>query len=97
MNPNKLAKMRCTIIKNIYLSEMEIDKINLKAQLKFENQLSNLEGNSNSSHSAHHHRIQVIENIESQNTLSIKTYVNLEQISNNIQNGLSPEVLNIDP
>ena len=32
MNPNKLAKMRRAIIKNIYLSEIEIDKIKLKAQ-----------------------------------------------------------------
>ena len=43
------------------------------------------------------HVIQPNRDIESQNTPSLQTHVNPEQISNNVQNGLSPEVLNIDP
>ena len=43
MDPNKLVTMRRTIIKNNYLSEMEIDEIKLKVQAKCENQLPNVE------------------------------------------------------
>ena len=43
------------------------------------------------------HVIQPNGDIESQSTPSLQTHVNPEQISNNVQNGLSPEVLNIDP
>ena len=35
--------------------------------------------------------------MESQNTPPLQTHVNLEQIRNNFHNGLTPEVLNIDP
>ena len=34
MDSNKLATMRCTITKNKYLSEIEINEIKLKVQLK---------------------------------------------------------------
>ena len=57
MNPNKLATMRPTIIKNKYLSEMEIDKIKLKVQSECENLLPNLEANNNNSNSDQHHII----------------------------------------
>ena len=96
MDPNKLATMRLTIMKNKYLSEMESDEIKLKVQSKFKNQLPNVEANDNSSHSDQHHITQPNGNIESQNTPSLQTHVNSEQIDN-IQNGLSLEVLNIDP
>ena len=97
MDTNKLDTMRHTIIKNKYLSEMEIDEIKLKVQSKCENQLPNVEANSNTSHSDQHHITQPNGDVESQNTPSLQTHVNPEQISNNVQNGLSPEVLNIDP
>ena len=44
-----------------------------------------------------HHITQPNGDVESQNTPCLHTHVNPEQISNNVQNGLSPEVLNIDP
>ena len=97
MDLNKLAKMQRTIIKNKYLSEMEIDEIKLKVQSKCENQLSNVEANNNGSHSDQQYISEPDGNVESQNTPSLQTYVNPEQISNNVQNSLSPEVLNIDP
>ena len=75
---------------------MEIDEIKLKVQSKCGNRLLNVEANNNSSHSNQHHIVQPNGNIESQNTPLLQTYVNPEQISNNVQNGLSPEVLNID-
>ena len=75
---------------------MEIDEMKLKVQSKCGNRLLNVEANNNSSHSNQHHIIQPNGNIESQNTPPLQTHVNPEQISNNVQNGLSPEVLNID-
>ena len=95
--PNKLATTRRTIIKNKYLSEMEIDEIKLKVQSKCGNQLPNVEVNNNSSHSDQHHITQPNGDVESQNTPSLKTHLNPEQISNKVQNSLSREVLNIDP
>ena len=95
--PNKLATMRRTIIKNKYLSKMEIDEIKLKVQSKCENRLRNVEANNNNSHSDQHSIIQPNGDIESQNTPPLQTHVNPEQVSNNDKNGLSPEVLNIDP
>ena len=89
--------MRRTIIKNNYHSELDIDEIKLKVKSKCENPLPNVEAKNSSSHSDQHHIIQPNGNIESQNTPPLEIHVNLEQISNNIQNGLSPEVLNIDP
>ena len=89
--------MRPTIIKNKYLSEMEIDEIKLKVQSKCENRLPNVETNNNSSHSDQHPIIQPNGDIESQNTPPLQTYVNPEQASNNVQNGISPKELNIDP
>ena len=68
----------------------------MKVQLKCENQLPNIEANNNSSHSNQDHITQPNGDVESQNTPSLQTYVYPEQISNNVQNGLSPEVLNID-
>ena len=97
MDVNKLATRRRTIRKNKYLSEMEINEIKLKVQSKCENQIPNVESNNNSSHSNQHHIIQSNGDVESQNTPSFQTHVYPEQISNNVQNGLSPEVLNIDP
>ena len=96
MDPNKLATMRRTIIKNKYLSEMEIDEIKLKVQSKCENQSPNVGANNNSSHSDQRHISEPNGDVESQNTPSLQTHVDPEQISNNVQNGLSPEVLNID-
>ena len=75
---------------------MEIDEIKLKVQSKCENWLPNLEANDNS-YSDQHHIIQPNGDIESQNTPRFQTHINTEQISNNAQNSLSPEVLNIDP
>ena len=83
MDPNKLATMRRTIIKNKYLFEMEIDEIKLKVQSKCENQLPNVEPNNNSSHSDQHHISEPNGDAESQRTPSLQTYVNPEQISNN--------------
>ena len=82
--------------RTIYLSEMEIDEIKLKVQSKCGNRLLNVEANNNSSHSNQHHIVQPNGNVESQNKPLLQTHVNPEQISNNVQNGLSPEVLNID-
>ena len=76
---------------------MEIDEIKLKVQSKCENQLPQVEANDNSFHPDQHHVTQPNRNVESQNTPSLRTHVNPEQISNNVQNGLSPEILNIDP
>ena len=76
---------------------MEIDDIKLKVQSKYENRLPKTEANNNISHSDQFHIIQPNGDIESQNTLSLQIHVNPEQISNNVQNGLSPEVVNIDP
>ena len=78
---------------------MEISKIKLKVQLKRKNHLPNVEANNNSSHSDQYHIIQPNGNIESQNIPPFQTYVNPEQTSNNLQNGVcgSPRVLNIDP
>ena len=89
--------MRRTIIKNNYHSELDIDEIKLKVKSKCENPLPNVEAKNSSSHSDQHHITQPNGNIESKNTPPLEIHVNLEQISNNIQNGLSPEVLNIDP
>ena len=97
MDANKFATMRRTIIKNKYLSEMEIDEIKLKVQSNCEYQLPNVEANNNSFHSDQHHISQPNGDVESQNTPSLQTHVSAEQISNKVQNGLSPEVLNIDP
>ena len=80
-----------------YLCEVLIDEIKLKVQTKCENRLPNVEANNNNSHSDQHHTIQPNGDIESQNTPPLQTHVNPEQISNNIQGGLSPEVLNINP
>ena len=96
MDANKLATMQHAIIKNKFLSEMEIDEIKLKVQSKCQNQLPKVEANNNSSH-ADQHITQPNGDVESQNTPSLQTHVNPEQISNNVQNGLAPEVLNIDP
>ena len=96
MDSNKLATMGRTIIKNKYLSEIEIDEIKLKVQQKCQNWLPDVEVSNNSSHSDEHPIVQPNVNIESQNTPSLQTHVNPEQISNNVQNGQSPEVLNID-
>ena len=76
---------------------MEIDEIKLKVQSNCEHQLPNVEANNNSSHSDQHHISQPNGDVESQNTPSLQTHVSAEQISNKVQNGLSPEVLNIDP
>ena len=76
---------------------MEIDDIKLKVQSKYENRLPKKEANNNISHSDQFHIIQPNGDIESQNTLSLQIHVNPEQISNYVQNGLSPEVVNIDP
>ena len=65
--------------------------------MKYENRLPNVVAKNNSFHSDQHHIIQPNGNIESPNTPSLQTHVNPEQISNNVQNGLSPEVLNINP
>ena len=65
----------------------------MKVQSKCENRLPNVEANNNSSHSDQHHIIQPNENIELKNTPPLQTHVNPEQISNNIQNSLSPEEL----
>ena len=97
MDSNKLATMQCTLIKNQYLCEVLIDEIKLKVQTKCENRLPNVEANNNNSHSDQHHTIQPTGDIESQNTPPLQTHINPEQISNNIQGGLSPEVLNINP
>ena len=69
----------------------------MKVQPKCKNQLPNVEANNNSSHSDQHHISEPNGDVESQNTHSLQTHVNPEQISNNVQNGLSPEVLHIDP
>ena len=50
-----------------------------------------------SSHSDQHHTSESNGDVESESTPSLETHVNPEQISNNFQNGLGPEVLNIDP
>ena len=97
MDSKKLATMPCTIIKNQYLSKVLIDEIKLKVQTKCENRLPNVEANNKNSHSDQHHIIQPNGDIELQNTPPLQTHVNPEQISNNIQGGLSPEVLNINP
>ena len=76
---------------------MVIDEIKLKVQSKCENRLPNVEANNNNSHFDQHHIIQPNGDIESQNTPLLQTHVNPAQISNDVQNGLSPEVLNIDP
>ena len=89
--------MRRTIRKNKYLSEMEIYELKLKVQSKCENQLPNVEANSNSSYFDQHPTIPPNGDIEPQNTPPLQTHVNPEKISNNVQNGLSPEDLNIDP
>ena len=68
----------------------------MKVESKCENQLPNVAVSNNSSHSDQHHITQSNGDIESQNTPSLQIHVNPEQISNNVQNGLSPEVLNID-
>ena len=47
----------------------------------------------NSFHSDQNHIIQPNGNMESPNTSPLQTHVNPEQTSNNVQNGLSPEVL----
>ena len=76
---------------------MENNEIKLKVQSKCENQLPDVETNNNSSHSDQHRITQPAEwYVESKNTLSLQTYVNFEKISNNVQNGQSPEVSNID-
>ena len=93
MDPNKLATMRRTIIKNKYLSEMEIAEIKLKVQSKCGNQLPTVEANN----SDQHHVTQPNGDVESKNIPSLQTHVNSEQISNTVQNGLGPAVLNIDP
>ena len=97
MDSNQLATMRRTITKNKYLSEMEIDEIKLKTQSKCGNRLPNAEANNNNSHSDQHHILQLNGSPASQNAPPLQIHVNPEQISNNVQNGLSPEVLNIDP
>ena len=71
------------IIINKYLSEMS--------------NVPNVEANNNSSHSDQYHISEPNEDVKSQSTPSLQTHVNPEQISNNVQNALSPEVLNIDP
>ena len=76
---------------------MEIDEIKLKVQSKCKKQLPNVEANDNSSHSNQHHIKQPNCDVELRNTPSLQSRVNPEQISNNVQNGLSPEILNIDP
>ena len=76
---------------------MEIDEIKLKVESKCENRLQNAEVNNYSSRSDQHHIIQPNGDVASQNTSSLQTHVFPEQISNSVQNGLSPEVLNIDP
>ena len=76
---------------------MDIDEIKLKVQSKCGNQLPNVEVNNNSSHSDQHHISEPDGDVESQNTPSLQTHVNPEQVSNNVQNWLSPEILNIDP
>ena len=83
MDPNKLARMLRAIIINKYLSEMS--------------NVPNVEANNNSSHSDQYHISEPNEDVESQSTPSLQTHVNPQQISNNVQNALSPEVLNIDP
>ena len=64
---------------------------------KCENRLPNVEANNNSSHSDQHHIIQPNGDFESQITPPLQIHVNSKQISNNVQNGLNPEVLNVDP
>ena len=78
MKSNKLATMRRIILKNKYLSEMQIDEMKLKAQSKRENQLPNVEANNNNSHSDRHHIIKPNEDIESQNTPPLQTHVKPE-------------------
>ena len=89
------------IIKNKYPSETKINEIKVKAQSKCENRLPNVEANNTNAHSDQyciiHCIIQPNGDIESQNTPLLQTHANPEQISNNVQNGLSPEVLNTDP
>ena len=89
--------MRRTIMKNKYLSQLEINEIKLKVQSKCESQLSKVEANNNSYHSDQRHITQLNGDVESKNTPSLQAHVNHEKISNNVQNGLSPEVLKIDP
>ena len=88
MDSNKLATMQGTIVKNKYLSEMEIDEIKLKVQSKCENWLPNVEANNNSAHFDQHPIIQPNGDIESQNTAPLQTHVNRKQISNNVQKSL---------
>ena len=64
---------------------MEIDEIKLKVQSKCLNRLPNVEANNNNSQFDQHHIIQPNRDIESQNTPSLQTHVNPEQISNNVQ------------
>ena len=75
---NKLATMQRAIIKNKYLSEMEIDEIKLKVLSKCENQLQNVQANNNSANSDQHPLIQPDGDIESQNIPPIQTHLNLE-------------------
>ena len=76
---------------------MEIDEIKLKVQSKCKKQLPTVEANDNSSHFNQHHIKQPNCDVELRNTPSLQSRVNPEQISNNVQNSLSPEILNIAP
>ena len=69
----------------------------MKVQSKCENRLPNVEANNNGPLSDQHPIIQANEDIESENTPPLQAHVNPEQVSNNVQNGLIPEVSNIDP
>ena len=96
IDSHKLVTMRRAIIKNKYLSEIEVDEMKLKVQSKCENQLQNVEDN-NSAHSDQHPTIQPHGDIESQHIPPLQTHVNPEQISNNVKNCLNSEEINVDP
>ena len=70
------AYVKKPIIKNKYLSDMEIDEIKLKVQSKCEKRLPNVEATNNSFDSDQHHIIQRNGDIESQNTHPLQTHVN---------------------
>ena len=96
LGSNKLATMRRAIIKNKYISEMEIDEIKLEEQSKCENQLQNVEANNNRAHSDQHPMMQPNGDIESQHTSPLQTHADPEQISNNVKSCLNFEEINID-
>ena len=57
MDSNKLATTRSTIVKDKYLSEVQIDEIKLKVQSKCKNRLPNIEVNNNSRMRNFNHKV----------------------------------------